>query len=100
MTTTCPKCGQSIPNPPCDLPVARRVRGLLYLGRQVFLIDGDSSLWATGGRSLNKPGNPKLCFAPERNGRGHSVSSRKVTLYRIDDVTSQVRVAWGLEGDT
>ena len=87
---TCPRCGQTVPDPP-DLPVARLLRGLSYLGRQVFLIDGDASLWATGGRSPFRSGTSRVCYAPARNGRGHATASRTVVLYRIDDLTAQLR---------
>lgn len=75
-------------------PTAYRIWGILYLGRQVFRVDGHSGLWGHDPRWNDQSKQPGLlCCFPERAGRGHSKRSRTGTLYRLEDLTAEVAKA-------
>lgn len=76
------------------LPAAYRIWGILYLGRQVFRVDGHSGLWGHDPRSNAQSKQPGLlCHFPERAGRGYSKQSRTGTLYQLEDLTAEVEHA-------
>lgn len=88
----CPRCHQIVPNEP-ELPIARHVP-LHHCGRQLFVVDGQTGLWAYR-RSYGEMSPSVLCSIDEPTRRGRP---RLKTLYLQQELTTEivgVVSAWG-----
>jgi hypothetical protein len=94
MTTTCPHCGQDVPEQPA-LPLARRL-GIQHCGRALFTIDGKIGMFCGREDFMDKQDGlevERIEVNVDEPCRGRP---RRKTLYAMPGLTKELQKALGL----